>query len=414
VPFLFLHRHYQPSVAFGGADVNLSDVAVGAVCIAAVLTRAPVARGARAAVAVVAVLALAVLAWTAWGAHIDGDPTRTHLVTAGKFVEDMLRVPAVAMIVRRPRDLMPAAFAAVAWSVVATTVGVLQFFGAVGDLDHTPAGRRKPSLLDYHDFSALSAAVLLLALLVVATGRGPRRIAVVAAVSGMLGMVIGGAFDAVLGLVLGAALILVACRVRDPRRLALIAGAALAVLLGTIVIRGQAVADGLKFLGIKQGNGGASTNVQSYRQRVLLAYIGGRIFLDHPALGVGFEGSGDHFAYAPYVADAKKKFDQPAVAFPSPAHPWGVQNAYVQLLADLGVLGPLLFLAAALTPVALALRGGSRPAAVAGGALVLLALGVWNGFGIVAGIPLDALTWLGAGVCLASLAAPTEPLSRAS
>ena len=54
--------------------------------------------------------------------------------------------------------------------------------------------------------------MLLLALLVVATGRGPRRIAVVAAVSGVLGMVIGGAFDAVLGLVLGAALILAACR----------------------------------------------------------------------------------------------------------------------------------------------------------------------------------------------------------
>jgi O-antigen ligase len=154
--------------------------------------------------------------------------------------------------------------------------------------------------------------------------------------------------------------------------------------------------------------------VQSYRQRVLLAYIGGRIFLDHPALGVGFEGSGDHFAYAPYVAAAKAKFDQPAVAFPSPAHPWGVQNAYVQLLADLGVLGPLLFLLATLTPVALALRRGSRPAAVAGGALMLLALGVWNGFGIVAGIPLDALTWLAAGICLASLKGATEPPARPS
>ena len=29
---------------------------------------------------------------------------------------------------------------------------------------------------------------------------------------------------------------------------------------------------------------------------------------------------------------------------------------------------------------------------------------MWNGFGLVAGIPLDALTWLAAGVCLASLA----------
>lgn len=412
MPLLFLHRHYQPSIAFGGVDVDLSDVAVGAVCIAAVWTRAPVSRAARMGIAAVSVFAFAVLAWTAWGARFDGYPTRTHLITALKFVEYMLLVPAVALIARRPRDLVPAAFAAVAWSVVATTVGVLQFFGALGDLDHTPAGRRKPSLLDYHDFSALSAAALLFALLVVATGRGPRRIAVVAGVSGALGMVIGGAFDAVLGELLAVVLVVLACRVRDPRRLAVILGALLAVFLGTVVIRGQAVADGLKFLGIKQGTGGAAENVQSYRQRVLLAYIGGRIFLDHPVLGVGFEGSGDQFAYRPYVADAKARFDQPAVAFPSPQHPWGVQNAYVQLLADLGVLGPVLFLAAALTPVALALRRGSRPAAIAGGALVLLALGVWNGFGIVAGIPLDALTWLGAGVCLASLAtAPTRPSS---
>ena len=414
MPLLFLHRHYQPSVALGAVDVNLSDVAVVAVCMAGALTRAPVARAARAGLVAVAIFALAVLAWTAWGVHFDGYPARTHLVTAGKFVEYMLLVPAVALIVRRPRDLMPAALVAVAWSVVATTVGVLQFLGALDDLDHTPAGRRKPSLLDYHDFSALSAAALLLALLVVATGQGPRRVAVVAGVSGALGMVIGGAFDAVLGLVLAAALILVTCRVREPRRLAVIVGATIAVLAGTVVIRGQAVADGLKFLGIKQGTGGASTNVQSYRQRALLAYIGGRIFLDRPVLGVGFEGSGDHFAYAPYLADAKARFDQPPVAFPSPAHPWGVQNAYVQLLADLGVLGPLLFLAAALTPVALALRRGSRPAAVAGGALMLLALGVWNGFGIVAGIPLDALTWLAAGICLASLAGTTEPLPPSS
>jgi hypothetical protein len=411
VPLLFLHRHYQPAVALGNIDVNLSDVAVGAVCLAALMTRAAVPRAARAGVAAVAVFALALVAWTAWGAHYDGYPAGTHLVTAGKFVEYMLLVPAVVLIVRRPYDLMPAAFAAVAWSCVATGVGVLQFFGVFGDLDHTPAGRRKSSLLGYHDFSALSAAVLLLALLVVATRRGPRRLALVAGVSGALGMVIGGAFDAVLGEVLGAVLVLVACRVREPRRVALIAGTTLAVLLGTVVIRGQAVSDGLKFLGVKQGSGGASTNVQSYRQRALLAYIGGRIFLDHPALGVGFEGSGDHFAYAPYVADAKARFNQPAVAFPSPTHPWGVQNAYVQLLADLGVLGPLLFLAAMLLPVALALRRGSRPAAIAGGALVLLALGVWNGFGIVAGIPLDALTWLAAGICLASLSSATEPPS---
>jgi O-antigen ligase len=81
-----------------------------------------------------------------------------------------------------------------------------------------------------------------------------------------------------------------------------------------------------------------------------------------------------------------------------------VQNAYIQALADLGPLGLLAFLAATLGPAALALRRGRRPEAVAGAALLLVALGVWNGFGLVSGIPLDALTWLAAGVALASVA----------
>ncbi|HEX8044067.1 hypothetical protein, partial [Candidatus Deferrimicrobium sp.] len=43
------------------------------------------------------------------------------------------------------------------WSAAATAVGLLQFAGALGDLDKTPAGRRKPSFLGYHDFATLSA-----------------------------------------------------------------------------------------------------------------------------------------------------------------------------------------------------------------------------------------------------------------
>jgi hypothetical protein len=238
-------------------------------------------------------------------------------------------------------------------------------------------------------------------LLVVATGRGPRRIALVACVSGAVGMVIGGAFDAVLGEVLAAGLIVAACHVREPRRLAAVGGVVLAVFAGTIAIRSSAVADGLKFLGLKPGTG--------YRQRVLLAYIGGRIFVGHPVLGVGFDGSLDAFAYRPYLADARAKFDQPAEAFPSPEHDWGVQNAYVQSLSDFGVAGVVLFLAALLVPAWSALRAGSRPLAVAACSLILVAAGVWNGLGLVAGIPLAALTWLGVGAALASLRATRTP-----
>jgi O-antigen ligase len=213
----------------------------------------------------------------------------------------------------------------------------------------------------------------------------------------------GGALDAVVGLILAVVLIVLVCRVRDRRRLAVVAGIVLAVIAGTIAIRSRAIADGLKFLGLKEGTGGASEHVQSYRQRVLLAYIGGRIFLGHPLLGVGFNGSFDPYAYRPYLADARAKFDQPAEAFPSPTRRWGVQNAYVQALSDFGILGLLVFLAALLVPVWLALSRGARPLAVAAAAVVLVTMGVWNGLGLVAGIPADALTWLGVGAALASV-----------
>jgi hypothetical protein len=403
VPLLFLHRHYQPAIAVGSVDVDLSDVAILVVCATAVAGRGRLPRSARAGLAALIAFASAVFIWTALGTRYSGYDVHAHAISAGKWVEYMLLAPAVVAIVRRQEDLWPAALAAVGWSVVVSAIGLLQYFGALGDLENTPAGRRKSSLLGYHDFSALSAAVLALALVVIATGKGPRRVAAVACVSGAVGMVIGGAFDAVLGEVLAAGLIVVACRVREPRRLAAVGGIVLAVFAGTVAIRSSAVADGLKFLGFKSGTGGASEHVQSYRQRVLLAYIGGRIFIGHPVLGVGFDGSLDAFAYRPYLADARAKFDQPPEAFPSPVHDWGVQNAYVQSLSDFGPIGLLLFLAALLVPAWSAVRRGSGPLAVAACALILVAAGVWNGLGLVAGIPLAALTWLAVGAALASL-----------
>jgi len=241
---------------------------------------------------------------------------------------------------------------------------------------------------------------------VVARGaRSPleRRLAIAAGAAGAVGMVLGGAFDSLLGLMLAAGGIVLATRLRNPRRLASIAAIVLLVSVGDLAIRSSAVADGLKFLGLKHGNGGAATHIQSYRQRAALAYIGGRIFISHPLLGVGWEGSSDPYAFTPYLAAARRRFDQPADAFPSQAHRWGVQNAYVQSLADLGILGLPAFLAALLVPAFVALRRGIGDARVLGVALPLLALGVWNGYGLVAGIPLDALTWLAVGVAAASV-----------
>jgi len=405
LPFLFLHRNYQPSVGVGSVNADLSDLAVLVVVVAALVAALRDPRALRQSLPVWegwAAFALLVVLSTIWGAlRFSAYPTGTHAVTAAKWLEYMLLAPAVVLLVRGTRELEPAAVVLVAWSCLATFVGLLQFFGALGDLDHTPAGRRKPSFVGYHDFAALSATALLIALLVLARGprsRTERNVALAGGIAGGLGIVLGGPLDTLLGAYLAVAALILLVRVRDPRRLASIVGVVVVVTIGVVLIRSAALADGLKFLGIKQGTGGASTHIQSYRQRALLAYIGGRIFIDHPLLGVGWQGSTDPYAFEPYLRDAHQHFNQPAEAFPSRQQRWGVQNAYVQSLADMGVLGLVAFLAALLLPVFVAVRRGVGDARVLGAALPLLVLGVWNGYGLVAGIPLAALTWLAIGV----------------
>ena len=405
LPFLFLHRNYQPSVGVGSVNADLSDLAVLVVVVAALVAALRDPRALRQSLPVWegwAAFALLVVLSTIWGAlRFSAYPTGTHAVTAAKWLEYMLLAPAVVLLVRGTRELEPAAVVLVAWSCLATFVGLLQFFGALGDLDHTPAGRRKPSFVGYHDFAALSATALLIALLVLARGprsRTERNVALAGGIAGGLGIVLGGPLDTLLGAYLAVAALILLVRVRDPRRLASIVGVIVVITIGVVLIRSAALADGLKFLGIKQGTGGASTHIQSYRQRALLAYIGGRIFIDHPLLGVGWQGSTDPYAFEPYLRDAHKHFNQPAEAFPSRQQRWGVQNAYVQSLADMGVLGLVAFLAALLLPVFVAVRRGVGDARVLGAALPLLVLGVWNGYGLVAGLPLAALTWLAIGV----------------
>ena len=78
----------------------------------------------------------------------------------------------------------------------------------------------------------------------------------------------------------------------------------------------------------------------------MLAWIGYEIWRDHPLLGVGWEGSSEPANFLPYVAAAKRKFsDVSPTAFPSaaPDRRYGVQNVWLQALADLGAIGFVLW-----------------------------------------------------------------------
>jgi hypothetical protein len=408
LPLVFLHRRYQPNVAIavGGTSANvfLSDLAVGAVVVTA-LVEARLRGLVRLRGALPLWLAASsLLAWI-----LVRSQGVEHLVTALKYGEYALLAPAAVLLLRTREDILVVLRAATAWGLVATAAAALQFVGALPAWEAYGVGTREPSLLGIHDFGVFSGAVLSLGLAAILLGARERQTEIAAGVAGALGVVLAAAMDAVVGLGLAAVALWLLVRASARRTIALAAVVAV-VAGGAIVLRGPTVEAFLEFIGLKPKTEAVTANVQSWSQRVTLGYIGLRVFLDHPLLGAGWQKTTEYRTLAPYVADAERRFpDQPKQAFPSPAHPWGVQDSPVQLLADLGVVGFLLAVATLIAGVRLAIRAPpTREALVALGWLAF-AVGVSLGSGLVAGIPLDAVLWLGLGLAAAAAAncAPT-------
>ena len=409
VPPLFLHATYQPHVSLPLAtttvDVTLADVAVATVLVAAFargrrdgLQPLRDARRVLIAWAVVVVVALLSLATPA----VLGEEYAyaTHTVSALKFGWYALLVPAVLLLVRSAAQARPLFAGVVGWSIVATTVGALQFVGLLSEFEGKRPGQREPSLVGIHDFAALSGAALAIGLACLALGParplGPRW-TLPAVVTGGLGLILSGAMTGAAGVWLATGAILLLARPRGTvhrRQLLAVVAIVLTVTAGTALMRATAIERFAEFLGLRDRV--EDTRVESYAHRTLLAYIGLRIWLDRPLTGSGWQASSEEWAYAPHLADARERFrGEPEQAFPSPEHPWGVQTLYLQVLADMGVIGFLalvvLFAAAVLTAV----RGArGSPVPVVGLGWLLVAMGVWAGVGLIPGIPLDALTWL--------------------
>jgi hypothetical protein len=411
LPLVFLHVEHQPGfdVAVGSTrpHLALSDLAVlatGALATVVALRRRTAVFRRAFPVAIAAALFLGWIVASCFYPLLGSDPYtwRTHLVTAGKFAEYGLLAWAVLVLVRRRTDLNIVAGALVLWSMAASLVGLLQMCGV--DISSAwPAGRRQPSFLGHHDFAALSGAAASVAIVAIAlpAARVDRRLALAGGISGVVGLIVSGSTAGAAGF--GAAAIAAAIvGRRSLRSVAAILAIAAVAGGGVVLLRGGDIASFLHFLGV--GKKEQTAGVETYTQRTLLVYIGWRIFLDHPGVGVGWDGSSERWAYGPYLADAHRKFpDAPPLAFPSPAHSWGVQNAYVQALSDLGIVGTLVFLGFLATCLVVPGRALRAPPAQALVPLLsvcwlLVAMGVLSASGFVAGIPTDALTWLAVGL----------------
>jgi O-antigen ligase len=408
-PFLFLHRDFQPGFSAGAIGVELSDLcvlAVAACCVAALARDGIEPLRAGRPLWIVAGLFLGFAAL----ASLWSSPVGTHLVTAAKYAEYAVLAVALPLLARRRDRLLALAVATVVWSCLATLVALIQFAG--GDIFQAwTQWHRQPSFLGPHDFAALSGGVFVVALcawLIPPTARWERRLALAGGISGALGLVLSGAVGAALGLA-GATLWLAILGLKrlqaPPRRVAALVGVCVLTAGGVGVLRGNDMEQFLRFTGLLHAKVDTSKNVQTYGQRSILAYIGLREFKAHPVVGEGWQESAEPAGFEPFLPDARARFPrQPPEAFPTRAHPWGVQNAYIQALADLGIVGFGLICALLLVPVLLALRivmarpGPSSAIALAGGAILFVVAGTWNAIGLVAGIPLDALLWLGIGL----------------
>ncbi len=425
LPLIFLHRNHQPSLSLGlgtaDVDIYLADVALTAIALAtlAALARDGFERlrpGRWTWLASAALLGW-ILASTLAHAGTDGYPFADHLVTALKFAEYAVLAVAVPMLASTARELLLVLEVLVAWTAAAAVVGVAQFAG-LDVLDAWSPGRRQPSFLGHHDLASLAGVALATAtagIVLAQWWQRPRWLGPLAATAGAVTMVVSGSLVGALGFVGGAVLGALGARRRvalDRSRLLRLAGLAALVLLSTALLRGGDIGQFGRFLGVLEERESTSEDVQTYSQRSVLAYIGLRIFRDHPVAGIGWQASADERGYGPYLADARARFPNVTEdAFPSPVHPWGVQNVYVQALADLGVIGLALFLAVLVTGGAVMWRAlAGAPPGFAGPALAALVLlvtlaGVWLAQGLIAGLPLDAATWLSIGIGVSAAAA---------
>ena len=410
VPFLFLHIKYQPGVRvpLGSTHLGLemSDLAV--VLVALTALREGLRHG-------FTRLRPSLPLWVASAALLvwifARSQSLTHAVTATKFAEYALLAVSLPLILRRRDQWELVAAVLVAWSVVATLVGLLQIFG-VGIADAWAAGRRQPSFLGHSDFAALSAFALAIGLAAVLLAR--RSAGWIGVASGVLGLMLAGATAGLIGTGAGAAGLLyaIARRRRLEGRDLAVTGAVVALVAGgVLILRAGDFEHFLRFVHLK-GRETQSANIQTYSQHTLLAYIGYRIWRDHPVAGAGWQASNQPGTVDPELPAAHRKFpDVSQLAFPTREHEWGVQNAYVQAAADLGVIGVVLWLLPFLLALVLALRANAPPGAVSTFA-ILGAMGAWVGQGLVAGIPLDAVTWLGFGLAATAAAQRTSATHR--
>jgi len=393
IALCFVRARDQPSldVGVGGTTASIvpADVALAALAVAALVALARDRGWLSARWVVVAAAAFCTLILATAAAN------GTEAFVAGaKLVElSALGLGALAFVRTRGR-LEAIADLLILFTVAADALALFDFV--------RNGGGRQASFLGEHDFAALATMPLVYGLALLHAGGRSRR-AAIAVVAGGVGVSLGASLATLVGLYLGAAALLVVVAAKRALRLrpVLLTIAVIAAVTGaTVFLRSGELGFLQSWFGKPAEEPGQYA--ASWSQRLIYTYVGGRVFLDHPVLGTGWWGELPPEEFVRYLPDARRRFsDQPPHYFPPRDHAFVPQQAYDQVLYELGLVGAAALAALLAALVARSVAGARR----ARDALATLpavwlgsAVGALAGEGLFGGTPLAAVVWLTFGL----------------
>ena len=352
--------------------------------------------------------------WILVTAAINGSAA---FIAAGKFVEIGVLMLCAVYVIDSGERLWLVVLALVVMNGAADVWAVKEFL--------RDFGARQPSFLGEHDLAALSTMTLTMwfAHLYSSAGRH-RRLAGVAAVVGVIGITLGAALASLVGVYLAiAALAAVAWARGEYRPKALIVTVVVVVAItgGVLNLRADNLGFLRSWLGVNQKNTPASGEPGAWSQRLIYAYIGGRVFLAKPILGTGWYPELPPKEYDRFLPDARHRFsDQPAHYFPPADGRFIPQMAYDQVLYELGLAGALVFalmLGATIRDSTRAARRWRRDdpdplVAYVAPAWTASLLGVLAGIALFGGATVSVLFWLTLGTVAALVAVAPAVVRR--
>jgi O-antigen ligase len=381
-----------PSLGLGALDLTIADVALALTAALALHRLHSRPRPSPLLIGAACVFGALVL--------VSAIPNGGDAVSAaGKLVElGALTIGAAAFLDTFER-LEGLLVALVVFTVVAATWGLVAF--ALGERE------RQGSFMGEHDLAALATLAMAVGLARIHSRRGnPGPLAIAGLTAGLIGTVLGASLASVIGVYLAAAVVIaIAARRRELR---------VAALVVTLLIAGASTAG---TLALRHGDFGfiqawfgpppetPGEYAASWSQRLIYTYVGGRIFLDQPVLGTGWHGLLPPEEFVEYLPDARDRFpDQPPHYFPPEDEGFIPQQAYDQVLFELGAVGAVVFLVLcglAVWRAAVATRRRRAEWAYVPAAWLASLLGALAGAALFGGSPLSAMFWLTIGVVAA-------------